>query len=271
VLLGLNGASIMHTNSVTEIRIAREAGFDALEMRATKLERYLDAGLLPEDLRPGFGPLRPTVLSALEGIEVQDPIAQAKIRRDCERYCAAARALGCPCLQVIVLDSLAHLPWDEQRPLIARALQRVADLAAGVGLTLTLEPLAVDCTVRTLAQALEVLDAAGRSNVGLTLDTFHLWAAGTTPDEVARLDRRLIDTIHIGEATAKTGPAWTDDDRGALPGDGVLPMADWVAAIKATGYDGVWAVELWSPRHWEWPPELVARECKERLEGLLRV
>src|SRR5262245_30716311 len=117
----------MHTNSLTEIRLAREAGFDALELRATKLERYLDAGLAAEELRPELGRLRPTVLSALEGIETQDPVARARIVRDCERYCAAARALGCPCLQVIVLDSLADRDWAEQRPLIADALRRLAD------------------------------------------------------------------------------------------------------------------------------------------------
>ena len=42
--LGLHTGSIMHTNLMLDIHIARETGFDAIEFTIPKLVRFLDAG-----------------------------------------------------------------------------------------------------------------------------------------------------------------------------------------------------------------------------------
>ena len=63
MLLGLHTGSIMHTNVVTDIRIAREAGYDAIEIYIPKLVRYLDAGYQAEELLPALGSLRPAMLT----------------------------------------------------------------------------------------------------------------------------------------------------------------------------------------------------------------
>ena len=47
-----------------------------------------------------------------------------------------------------------------------------------------------------------------------------------------------------------------------LPGEGDIPIDEWVAAVKATGYDGSWSSELISPRHWEWDLAEIARQAR---------
>ncbi len=39
--LGLNGSTIMHTDVITELKIADEAGFEIAELRDAKLRPYL--------------------------------------------------------------------------------------------------------------------------------------------------------------------------------------------------------------------------------------
>ena len=116
-------------------------------------------------------------------------------------------------------------------------------------------------------QALEVVRAAGRDNVGLVIDFWHLWAAGETlPAEVAGLDRRLIYGIHFCDGKKPADPTQAWDElalRSYLPGAGDVPIQEWVAAVKATGYDGSWSSELISPRHWEWELGEVARQTRE--------
>ena len=50
--LGLHTGSILYTNLLTDIRVAQETGYDAIEFYIPKLVRYLDAGYRAKDLLP---------------------------------------------------------------------------------------------------------------------------------------------------------------------------------------------------------------------------
>jgi hypothetical protein len=65
------------------------------------------------------------------------------------------------------------------------------------------------------------------------------------------------------------GEEWSDTDRDVLPGDGILLPKEGITAICATGYDGLWSVELLGAYYWEWAPVVLAQELKRRTESLL--
>jgi sugar phosphate isomerase/epimerase len=259
----------MYTNVMADLRIARDVGYDAVEITVPKLVRYLDAGYQARDLKPALGSLRLAMINSFLHIERQQPEARRELREQCRRLCAAAQTLDCPALQVVALNALQGEPWPEIRAKTSRSLVELADIAAPFGVRLALEPVSFT-PLCTLAQALEVLDEAGRDNVGLCLDTFHLWTGGTPWDEVAALDASLIVIAHISDVTPRQGEHWSDADRDVLPGDGILPLKQGIEAIHATGYDGVWSVELLGAHHWEWDPVVLARELKHRAERYLR-
>jgi len=263
--LSLHTICTRHSNLITDIRVAREAGYDAIEPTTFKLERYLDAGYQTEELVPSLGPLGVDMISSFEPIERQDP---DDMRRRCQRLCEAAETLGCSAFQVVALDGLSHLSWPQMRSEFAKSLKALADIAAPFGVRLALEPVAF-APLKTLAQALEVIDAADRENIGLNIDTFHIWAGGTPWEEVARLDPRLIVVVHLSDATPRRADAWADADRGVFPGEGIIPLQEGIAAIRDAGYDGVWAIEMISDYYWEWDPFVLAREAKTRAEALL--
>jgi len=266
--LGLHTGSIMYTNLVTDARIARETGYEAIEIYIPKLVRYLDAGYGPDDLIPALGPCRPAMINSFLHIERQEPDVRRELLVQCQRLCAVARALGCPALQVIALNALRGQPWPDIRRQLARSLAELADVAAPYGVRLAVEPVSFT-PFRTVAQALEVLDTAQRDNIGWCLDTFHLWTGGTPWEDVAALDPSLIVVAHLGEVTPRLVQEWSDDDRDVLPGDGILPLREGIAAIRATGYDGLWSVEMLGARHWEWDPEVLALALRHRAEALL--
>jgi len=267
--LGLHAGSIMHTNLVTDIRVAREAGYDAIEFYIPKLVRYLEAGYHAEQILLELGSLRLAVINSFLHIERQDRDARRALRQQCERLCQVAQILACPLLQVVALNGLRGEPWPEIRTKIGQSLAELADIALPFGVTLALEPVSFT-PLRTLGQGLEVLDAAGRNNVGLCLDTFHLWTGGTPWEEVATLDPGLIAVAHISDVSPRQGDvAWADADRDVLPGDGILPLRHAIEAIRATGYDGLWCVEMLGAYHWEWDPYVLAQELRRRANGLL--
>jgi sugar phosphate isomerase/epimerase len=268
MLLGLHAGSIMHTNLMTDIRVAQDTGYDAVEFTVPKLVRYLDAGYMAEELLSVLGSLRLAVVNSFLHIERQEPVVRRDLREQCERLCEVARTLHCPTLQVVALNGLLGEPWPAIRTKIGLSLAELADIAAPFGVRLALEPVSFT-PLCSLSRALEVLEAAGRDNVGLCLDTFHLWTGGTPWDEVAALDPALIAVAHISDVGPRQGDEWQDGDRDVLPGDGILPLEDGIAAIRATGYDDLWCVEMLGAHHWEWDPFVLAQELKQRAMLLL--
>lgn len=265
---GLHTGSIMHTNVLTDIRVARETGYDAIEIYIPKLVRYLDAGYGAEDLLPALGSLRPAMINSFLHIERQEPEFRRGLQAQCERLCAVAHVLGCPALQVIALDALRDETWSDMRGKVAQSLAELADIAAPYGVRLAWEPVSFT-SLCTLSQALEVLEVADRDNIGLCVDTFHLWTGGTPWEEVAGLDPSLIVVAHISDVMPRKGTEWSDEDRDVLPGDGILPLEEGIDAIRGSGYDGLWSVEMLGSYHWEWEPAVLARELRLRAERLL--
>ena len=255
----------MQSNLMSDIRLAKEVGFDELELQTSKIEKFLDAGFTIEDVVSALDGFPVTMVDALYPFEPDDPEKRRQLRENCEKYSSWAKAVNCKALQAVALDGLKHYDWPQQRTKLANALRELADIAAQYDVTLGVEPI-VFAPFHSVAQALEVFDATGRDNVKLIADTFHIWTDRTPWDEVAKLDPDLILCAHLGDTNMKTGEQWADSDRTALPGDGVIPMKEAVDAIKATGFDGTWSVEMMSKIHWEWDPAILAPELKKRAE-----
>jgi len=271
MIMALSGLATMHCNLLTDYRIAKETGWDALEVWVPKLLRYLDVGYTIEDLKPLCCGISTVCLNALTNIERIDPKEYKELLAECERLCTVAEALKCPTIQLFPTCGLAGRSWPEVRDLTAKNIAKLADIVATRSVRFQLEPSAWS-PIHTLAQSLEVIDAAGRDNVGMVIDFWHLWAGGgTTPDEVAKLDALLIYAVHFCDGIRpQADTKWVEEKlRGFLPGEGKIPIKEWVEAVRATGFDGIWSSELFSPKHWEWDLWQIARETKARIERYL--
>jgi sugar phosphate isomerase/epimerase len=273
MIITMHGLTTMHCNMRTDIRLARETGYDALELIESKLVRYLDMGFEAKALVPLFEQysIRPVCINALKDIERVEPLAYAKLLAEAERLCAAAKAIQCPTIQLVPFCGLQGRSWTEVRKLTAANIAAIADIGSNYGVRFQLEPIAWS-PIHSLSQSLQVIKEAGRKNVGMVIDFWHLMAGeATTPEDVAKLDPSMIYGIHFCDGVKhQPGSKWVEVDlRGYLPGEGRIPIKEWVAAVKATGYDGVWSCELLSPRHWEWDLTEIALKTRQLMEHYL--
>ena len=274
-----NSNSTMHLPALMQIRVARETGWDGIFVRAEHLRRYLDQGFDAASLRAALAGLGPVNLGALADVERWRPDERAAMLREAEALTELAVDVGASFVQLLTgpvapggpYSGPAELPPDELRRVTPSAIRAVADLGAPHGIRYYLEPVAWT-PLSTLGQAVEVIDAAERDNVGLVLDFWHLWQRGTTPDDVARLDRRIIFGVDFADSLGPAGDHGPDQrTRCVWPGEGAIPLREWVDAIRSTGFDGWWDNELYSPPHWESAdPFAVATGLLEVLEELLQ-
>ena len=270
MIITMHGLSTMHSNIKTDIRIARESGFEALEIVESKLLRYLDLGFKTEELIPLFKKhsIKPVCINALKDIERIEPNEHAELLQEAERLCEVAHTIECHTIQLVPFCGLEGRPWPEVLELTSKNIAEIADIGGKYGIRFQLECIAWS-PIHSLSQSLQVIKQAERDNVGIVIDFWHLWAGGETkPDEVAKLDSSIIYGVHFCDGVHHIkGAPWVEKDlRSFLPGEGEIPIKEWVEAVMATGFDGVYSSELLSPKHWEWDLLEIAHETKCRME-----
>jgi sugar phosphate isomerase/epimerase len=254
-----NSNSTMHLPALMQIRVARETGWDGIFVRAEHLRRYLAQGFPAAGLRAALDGLEPVNLGALPDVERWRPDEHAAMLREAESLTELAVAIGASNVQLLTgpvapggaYSGPAGLSPTELRRVTADAIRAAADMGASHGLHYYLEPVAWT-PLSTLGQAVEVIDAAERDNVGLVLDFWHLWQRGATPEDIARLDPRVISGVDFADSLGPAGSPGPDQrSRCVWPGEGDIPLREWADAVRSTGFDGWWDNELYSPPHWE--------------------
>ena len=174
------------------------------------------------------------------------------------------------------LSSRAERPRDALWPLVVDRLRRLDDALDGTGVRLgveflgvrTLYPQRPHVFVQSMAEANRLLEAAGARNIGLTLDSYHWYAGGDTLETIRQTPAARITLLHVNDAKDVPRERLDDQDR-VMPGEGVIPLADWLAAIAATGFEGYIALEVLGPRLAGLSPAECARLGKAAIDGLL--
>ncbi|AYG82754.1 D-tagatose 3-epimerase [Streptomyces hundungensis] len=140
------------------------------------------------------------------------------------------------------------------RERIADALSSLAPYAASRGVRLAIEPLhpmfASDrCVVSTLDQALAIAERFPASQVGVVVDTYHVWWDDRAPAAVARAGAAgRIHAFQLADWVTPL-PAGVLNGRGQL-GDGSVDLARWRSLVDAAGYPGPIEVELFNDALW---------------------
>lgn len=215
----------------------QEYGVDA----AAKLVR--DAGLTVTSLcRGGF-------------FTATDPAEWARALADNRTAIEEAAALGTDTL-ILVSGGLPpgsrDLPAARER--IADALSVLAPYAGERGVRLAIEPLhpmfASDrCVVSTLTQALDLAERFPSDQVGVAVDTYHIWWDDTAPSAVARAGASgRILAFQLADWVTPL-PSGVLHGRGQL-GDGAVDLREWRERVDAAGYGGPIEVELFNEGLW---------------------
>lgn len=265
----LHGISTNYCNIVTDARIARDTGYESLELLSAKLIRYLDNGGTTQKLKQitdGYG-LSVGCVNALLEIERYKEEDKKIMLAEATRLTRAAAELGCPTVQILALNGVDDKSDDRVMDIITENVSAIASIGEAYGVRYQIEVIAFT-KFRTLQQGLEVIQRVGKKNVGMVIDFWHLYAAGSSPEEVAQMDKELIYGVHFCDGRLpKSGEPWDQMVlRNYMPGEGDIDIQAYVDAVKATGYDGMWSAELFSPDRWEYDLYDIAIQCRENME-----
>ncbi|MEE1832359.1 sugar phosphate isomerase/epimerase [Streptomyces sp. SP17KL33] len=184
-----------------------------------------------------------------------DPAERAAALADNRKAIDEAATLGTDTL-VLVSGGLPAGSKDLHgaRERIADALAELGPYAASNGVRLAIEPLhpmfASDrCVVSTLSQALDIAERFPAEQVGVTVDTYHIWWDDTAPAAIARAGASgRIHTFQLADWITPL-PQGVLTGRGQI-GDGAIDMREWKSYVEAAGYTGPIEVELFNDDLW---------------------
>jgi len=148
---------------------------------------------------------------------------------------------------------------EPDRPRAVAQFALLAELAAARHLPVTVEFMP-HMACGSLADAIDLVRATGAANAEVLVDAMHLHGSGSSAADLAAVPAGLIGHAQLCDArVAGFYPEYFDDARcnRPAPGEGVLPLAAFVAAIPA---DVTIGLEL---------PMLARVEAGESLEALL--
>lgn len=168
-------------------------------------------------------------------------------RRTEEVLLDAAAELGAAFVKV---GTAFREPIPDLAPLVD-PLARLGDRAAATGQRIVLEPAAV-AMVESVPRGSELVSRAGRDNIGLLVDLWHVLRAGTTPEElVSSIPHGQVWAVELTDADREpVGDLFTDTvDNRRYCGEGDIDIPAIVGALRTLGFDGPWGVEILSTEH----------------------
>jgi 2-keto-myo-inositol isomerase len=261
----------MKADLATDIRAAAAAGFDYVEIWAAKLRKFLLENSAA-NLKALFkeNGIKPLSINSIEHVTLREAAAYSQIRAECEELSSIAKTIGCP--YIVVVPGKLPPGGMSSYEVIEESLgvlRELASISERHGVALAFEFLGqTDCSVQTLELANEIAVKVNRRNIGLVLDSFHFYTGGSTIKMIEALDPARLFIFHIDDSENLPLDQLTDAHR-LLPGLGILPLKEIIAAFRRIGYDANASVEIFRPEYWERDPFEFAREAKAAVDKVL--
>ncbi len=261
----LNASTIRPTPLLEKIRIAQEAGYQAMELWNNEVNDYLAAGGSMPELKTALGDAGLKVLSmiALHGWISAEGDAYATVLDECERRMAQAAELNCPYVIASPPREIVNLEHASKR--YAELLR----VGRRFGVRPSMEFLGFASGIKTAAGAWAVAAGTGDPDATVVADVFHLIRGGGSVDDLLSLSGNRIAMFHINDVPTEPPTAiQTDADR-VMVGEGTADLPRVIANLRTIGYRGPLSLELFNPTLWEEDPAEVARRGLDRVRALV--
>jgi 4-hydroxyphenylpyruvate dioxygenase len=219
------------------------AGFEGVEIFENDFLAYpagpAEVGRMVRDAG-----LKVTVFQPFRDFEGMPEPQRTRAFERAERKFDVMQALGTDLMLVCSNVSPAALGGIDRA---AQDFHELGARAAKRGLRVGYEALAWGRHVFDHRDAWEVVRRADHSAIGLILDSFHTLSRRIDPDSIRRIPGDRIFLVQVADAPLLDMDllSWSRHFRN-MPGQGGLDVTGFLAAVKATGYDGYLSLEIFN-------------------------
>lgn len=245
----MDTATIRPASLKEKVKIAAEAGFDAIEPWDGELKEFEEQGgdlkELGKEIK-GRGLFVPSVIGLWNALPPTQEEWEQSLK-DTRRRMRMASEIGSEHIQTIpnTVGENYDLQW------VADRYHDIIEIGKN---DYGLKPAIVFVKffpLKTLGEATAVAINSNHPDALVIPDTFHMYISGGGFNGLSMLDGSSIAIFQFADAPASPAPNQQEDKHRVFPGDGVLPLPDILKDLKKTGYDGCVSLELYNPNYWE--------------------
>jgi 4-hydroxyphenylpyruvate dioxygenase len=152
----------------------------------------------------------------------------------------------------------------------AADLHELGERAAKRKLRVGYEALAWGRHVNDHRDAWEIVRRADHPNIGLILDSFHTLARKIEVNSIRSIPKDKIFIVQLADAPLIEMDLlyWSRHFRN-MPGEGDLPVREFMSAVAATGYDGYLSLEIFNDQFRGGSPKSIAVDGRRSLVYLM--
>ena len=262
--LALHTWTVDTTPLETALDAAKQGGFDAVELRRVDFRRCFERGLsnaqVLDLVRAADLPV--SALGPEYGWLFATGEESARLFSVFRETCANAVALNCG----LLMSALGPGAGSIEDAVFS--VRHAGDLAAAFGLRLALEFQFQHPIVTSLDILRDIIALAGRRNVGLLLDAYHLQRAGRSGRGFEEVPAKEIFYVQYSDVP-DAPPSGTPPTDRLPPGKGVVRWTELFQSLAEKNYAGYLSYEAPNPAHWERSPYEVAVEGAAETHRLL--
>jgi 2-keto-myo-inositol isomerase len=264
--LAMNQATSMSADFRKAMEGYGRAGFRYVEPWISKIDEFSARESLAVAKRVlADSGLTPVSACAQGGIvEPAPPADQAKSFDQLKHKLEVCAELGIPRLVVHSVGRDKYTLDDYQAG--AERFRKAAELAEPLHTAIVLEFIRGTTYLCSLATSVQIVRKANHPNGRMLIDLFHFWGGYSKFEDLDLLREGEPEHVHLDDLPAGTPrEALTDRDRVA-PGDGVIPIAKILRALRQKKYSGAFSIELFHQRFQQADPYEVALQLKRAAE-----
>jgi len=248
------------------LRVARDAGWNAVEIRRSDVLQAYKAGHTRDAVIAMIREVGiPVAVTGTEyGLLFAEGAERERLLAVLDETCVIAKAVGCDMIMTATGQAAGSLDTAVNN------MRAAADVVASHGLRIAYEYSSAHQSMNTLDIAQELHARVAHPAFGLLLDTYHLERSGSGGRGFAAVPAEHIFAVQYSDVPATAPQGMLRPTDRLAPGRGCVQWREVFALLAEKSYQGYLSYEAPNPQLWARPAEEAAREGVEATRALLR-
>jgi sugar phosphate isomerase/epimerase len=265
--LCLNVSTIRPAPLEEKIAATAKAGYDGIELWVDEMMKYEKDGKSLDDLGKRIkdaGLDVPNIIGIWSALPADDA-GQEKLFEDAKRRLAASAKVGAKRIAAMAGPDRPDFDilWAAAR------YAELVDLGKPFGINVALEFVSMMKCVHTLGQAAAIVTESGKPEGSIVADTFHVHNGRSSWTGTKFLAGSIYAIWHINDVPKEPPAGQMKDADRIYPGDGVLPLTQFLNDLWANGFRGPLSLETFNREEWKKPAEEVAKVGIEKMRAVI--
>jgi len=271
-LKSINHSTVMPLDIFAFTQLSKKFGFDGIEYRIVKLKEILNASNKLEDLNNFLkaNHLKVVSLNSIENFSLCSEREFEKIVLEFGKYFEFCKNIECDTI-IAVPSFLSKESNINKEHIYEKTKERLIKLekkASKYDIKIGFEFLGFkNCSINNLEEAWKIIRELNMEDIGLVIDTFHFYISNSKLQTLQNIFHEKIYLVHINDVPNIEKNKLKDEHR-LFPGEGVIPLYDFLKILKNINYSGFISIELFNEIYWKRDQKEVLKYSSEVLEKI---